>query len=278
MQQGRTNTDQTPPETTMVRKAFIDLQEFEKIKAVAEYFVTAKALPKWIDNAGKLVMIMQAGRDLGLSVTQSMSGLAIINGIVTVYGGVAATLMKRAGYRWTVGPMVNCPDGDKKDVMRQLKIWHIDSPETVANIEYRRSEATRAWLVTKDVWKTYPDTMMYRKLLAKARKEFCPEVCDGTPMYEDYIDMTAWDIPNDWKDTDSLASKIESCTTVEELEEYSKEVSKAKSKDMIALYSAKKRVLSSKSQDAITIDSEEDSTNIGEQATDVWDLPTEDTL
>lgn len=50
-------------------------------------------------------MLLQAGRDLGLTVTQSMSGLAMINGIVTAYGTVSASMMKRAGYRWTVEPM-----------------------------------------------------------------------------------------------------------------------------------------------------------------------------
>ena len=43
-------------------------------------------------------MLLQAGRDIGLSVTQTMSGLAIINGVVTVFGMVGATMIRRAGY------------------------------------------------------------------------------------------------------------------------------------------------------------------------------------
>lgn len=45
-------------------KQFIDLEQFEKIKTFAQYFVDQKALPKGVDNAGKLVMLLQAGRDL----------------------------------------------------------------------------------------------------------------------------------------------------------------------------------------------------------------------
>lgn len=78
-------------------------------------------------------MIMQAGRDLGLSVTQAMSGLAIINGVVTAYGAVAAVLMKRAGRNWTV-ETTEQKMGKKKDekgvekegvqdLIKRIKIW-----------------------------------------------------------------------------------------------------------------------------------------------------------
>lgn len=270
-----------PGQKNLVKRIFIDLEEFEKIKTVATYFVESKALPKWVDNAGKLVMIMQAGRDLGLSVTNSMSGLAIINGVITVYGWVAAMLMKRAGYMRTITPMIEefANDGARIDVVRKLTIWHKDRKDHVAELEYRRSDATRAGLTTKwDVRKNYPDTMMYRKLLAKARKEFCPEVLDGTPMYEDYIETTYIQNIENTEPADSLAEKIEACVNIEELEKYSQEVAKAKSKDMIALYSAKKRVLSQEKDARPSKPSKKDATNIGEQTIDVWDLPAKDSV
>lgn len=74
------------------------------MQTYAQYLVEQKALPKGVDNAGKLVMLLQAGRDLGLSPTQCFSGLAMINGIITVFGNVGALMMKRGGYSWEVLP------------------------------------------------------------------------------------------------------------------------------------------------------------------------------
>lgn len=159
-------------------KEFINMDEFEKIQKIAQYFVDQKALPKWVDNAWKLVMVIQAWRDLGLTVTQAMSGIVLINWIVTVYGNVGALMMKRAGYDWEV------LESDSKHC--KIRIWKWEKED---HVEYNIVEAQHAWIVTSITRQKYPQEMIYWKCLARARKRICPEVLDGVAIYEDYQEL-----------------------------------------------------------------------------------------
>lgn len=164
-------------------KTFVDLAEFEKIQKVVDYFIAQKALPKWIANAGQFVMVLQAGKDLWLSMTSSMAGIALINWIITVHGTVGALVMKKTGIDWRVleSTSKHC----------EIEIWRWKDEETTRKekIKYTIEEAQNAWLLSKDNRKNYPKDMLYRKCLARARKIFCPEVLDWVAIYEDYQDI-----------------------------------------------------------------------------------------
>lgn len=68
------------------------------LTTLSEKLHKSKALPAQLDNPEKVFMVLLTGRDLGLSPTQSLNGLYIVNGKVSIYGETAALLMKRAGY------------------------------------------------------------------------------------------------------------------------------------------------------------------------------------
>lgn len=164
-------------------KQFIDLEWFEKIKTMAEYFVSSNALPKGIDNAWKLVMVLQAWKDLWLTVTQSMAGIALINGVVTVFGNIGALIMKRAWYDWKVI--------ESTSKVCKIKIWKWESEEKATKIDevmYDYEEAKFAWII-KWPWLQYPQEMIYWKCIARARKRVCPEVMDWYAIYEDYQEI-----------------------------------------------------------------------------------------
>lgn len=298
---------------TIVRPEFLNMDDFGKMQQVANYFAEAKAFPKWVDNAGKLVMIMQAGRDLGLTVTQSMSGLAIINGIVTVYGSVAAVLMKRAGRDWEVMPTEKTKIKEKdaagkevektKDLIKTIKIWkweRVSGKET--SVSYSYSEAVTAGVSNNDTWKKYTDDMLYRKCLARARKQVCPEVLDGVALYEDYKDMESSSgysvdanlntnpIVVDGEVIDAsvpLDVRIDNTKSMDELTALLDEVRKSQDPKMVSKYAKQSKILQStviandNTNDNNTTDGEnsnEDATNIGEQTIDVWQMPETNTI
>ena len=73
----------------------------------------------------------------------------------------------------------------------KIKIWKWESEEKaikVDEVEYSFEEAKFAWIV-KWPWLAYPQEMIYRKCLARARKRICPEVLDWYAIYEDYQEM-----------------------------------------------------------------------------------------
>ena len=171
-------------------KQFIDVEGFEQIKTVADYFVEQKALPKWIANAGQLVMLMQAWKDLWLSITQSMAGLVMINGVITVYGNVWALLMKKAWYDWRVEESTS-----KKC---RIKIWKWEKESEAIKtdeVEYTMEEAEHAGIAWSAIWTKYPQEMVYWKCIARARKRICPEALSGYSIYEDYQEIEKPIIP-----------------------------------------------------------------------------------
>lgn len=164
-------------------KQFIDLDWFEKIKTIAEYFVQSNALPKGVDNAWKLVMVLQAGKDLWLSVTQSMAGIALINWVVTVFGNVWALMMKRAWYDWRV------IESTSKICKIKIRKWESEDKATKTDeVQYSYEEAKFAWIIK---WPrlSYPQEMLYWKCLARARKRVCPEILEWIAIYEDYQEI-----------------------------------------------------------------------------------------
>lgn len=272
----------------IVRPEFLNMDDFGKMQQVANYFADAKAFPKGVDNAGKLVMIMQAGRDLGLTVTQSMSGLAIINGIVTVYGSVAAVLMKRAGRDWEVIPTEKIKVKEKdaagkdvektKDLIKTIKIWRGERVEgKEISVSYSYSEAVTAGVSNNDTWKKYTDDMLYRKCLARARKQVCPEVLDGVALYEDYKDMENSNgytvdanvnpIVVDGEVLDAsvpLEIRIDNTKSMDELTALLDEVRKSQDPKMVSKYAKQSKLL--QSQNVIDDNTTDDNTNAGEIA------------
>lgn len=278
--------------STIVRQEFVNMDDFEKMIKVADYFCEAQALPKWVDNAWKLVMVLQGGRDLGLSVTQSMSGLAMINGIITVYWSVAAVMMKRAWRDRDISPTedvtekkkVKIKKWDKEveeektiltDKIKTLTIWNKSEPERKREIVYKLSEAEKAWLTTKDIRQNYTDDMMYRKCLARARKYVCPEVLDWYAIYEDYQDIESngkkskSNAPALTASWDNLSDQIANAESIEQLDLLIDDIRKSKSKTLVAEYAKKKKELEN-------LTDETDADTIEIQDTDWESLPTDE--
>lgn len=254
-------------------KPFIDLEQFEKIKKFAQYFVDQKALPKGVDNAGKLVMLLQAGRDLWLSVTQTMSWLAIINGVVTVFGTVGATMIRRAGYDWKI----------LESTATVCKISISKEWREAMEVQYLMEEAKHAGLTNSVTWQKYPQEMLFWKVLARARKRYCPEVMDWVALYEDYQELEK---PENVQVIDSdqvespLLEKINACQNVEELESLKGEIATSKDNTLIKSYAKKQVELKNKPLE--TTQPADDTTNswesetqadalvVGEQDEAVW--------
>ena len=159
-----------------------NFEMYNNFKIVAKDFWESKAIPKWIQNAEQLCMVLQAWYDLGLNITQSLSWLYIVNWIVTVYGTMAWLLMKKAWYDWEVL--------ESTSKLCRIEIWKIWSDKK-SQIEYIIEEAQFAWLL--DWWmgirRKYPKDMLFWKCLSRARKTFCPDALWWMPVYEDYQEI-----------------------------------------------------------------------------------------
>ena len=65
---------------------------------VAELMVRSGAFPKQIKNAPQAWVMIKAGEEIGLSPMQSVKGLNIINGVVSVWGSTMISILTKRKY------------------------------------------------------------------------------------------------------------------------------------------------------------------------------------
>lgn len=77
---------------------FIDPIVYAQMKQVATDFIESRAVPKGIENAAQLIMIFQAGYEMGMKPVEAMNGLYIVNGKVTPWGAAVLRQMRKHGW------------------------------------------------------------------------------------------------------------------------------------------------------------------------------------
>lgn len=83
-----------------VQTTFMNPSVWTQIRAMGKVFFEGKALPSSIANEPQLVMVLQAGFEMGMAPVESLKSLYIVNGSVNVYG--AATVRRLREHGWLV--------------------------------------------------------------------------------------------------------------------------------------------------------------------------------
>ncbi len=122
-------------------------------------------------NANAAYVIMQTGRELGLSSMQSLRGIFVVDGKPVLSADLLVAVVLNSG---------------------KCEAWHtIESSATKCVIETRRvgsparrhewtsEDAARAGLTFKDNWKKYPSAMLRHRCAADLAREVYPDVCLG---------------------------------------------------------------------------------------------------
>jgi hypothetical protein len=155
---------------------FIDKDQLATMREFVDYLKTNSALPA-NENAGQVMMKLQAAKDMGLTPTQALTGIAFVNGKLAVFGAAAASLMVKHGYNLAWG---KC--SATTATLKVSKEGRGEHSET-----FTIDDAKKAGLAGKaGPWTLYTRDMLRWKALARARNFFCPEVGGGLPIKEDY--------------------------------------------------------------------------------------------
>jgi len=155
---------------------FIDKDQLATMREFVDYLKTNAALPA-NENAGQVMMKLQAAKDMGLTPTQALTGIAFVNGKLAVFGAAAASLMVKHGY--------NLAWGECTALTATLKVSKEGRGEHSET--FTIDDAKKAGLAGKaGPWSLYTRDMLRWKALARARNFFCPEVGGGLPIKEDY--------------------------------------------------------------------------------------------
>ncbi len=168
----------------------IDFTDGRALYAFAKMAVRSGLVPKAIDSAQKVCMIVLAGRELGVGPMQALQSISAINGHTAPYGDLVthridiSPVIKDREEWWEVGgdPVVRMPiiQGKDDDVCAVCKLTYqrpgMDKPAT-QEYAYHLGHAIRAGLFPgreDSSWFKYPGEMLMRR--ARSR---CGQMVDG---------------------------------------------------------------------------------------------------
>jgi hypothetical protein len=88
-----------------ITTSFFNPVIWEQMKGMANTFFSSKAVPKYIENAAQMVIVLQAGLELGLKPVEAMNSLYLVNGSVNLWGKAITRQLRRYGYSMKYEPI-----------------------------------------------------------------------------------------------------------------------------------------------------------------------------
>lgn len=142
----------------------MDLGDLAKAVADSGYFGDSR-------KTQQAVVKILAGQELGIGPIQSMMGLFIVEGRVTVSASLASALLVRAGkYRYRV----------RKHTHEVCAIEFFEGEESLGTSEFTIEDAKRATLVKeRSNWVKWPKNMLFARALTNGIRWYAPDALAG---------------------------------------------------------------------------------------------------
>ena len=149
---------------------------------------------KNVTSVAQAVVKMEMGKSLGVSPVEAMQYLHIFTtgadrtSIQLGYPLVGALIQRSGKYHFEVR--------ERTDTVCEIDFHRIlagGETKKIGTSRFTIEKARAAGLVNKDVWKAYPDVMLYARALTHGAKAFCPEILGGAGVAADapYIEGEA---------------------------------------------------------------------------------------
>lgn len=84
-----------------VSTTYMNPNTWTQIRTMAKVFHEGKALPSCIQNEAQLIMVMQAGFEMGMKPVECLKSLYIVKGTINVYGAAVVRRLREHGWRVT---------------------------------------------------------------------------------------------------------------------------------------------------------------------------------
>jgi len=128
-----------------------------------------------LKSAEQALVKITAGREFGVGPWASVSQIHIVQGKPTLGANLLAALVKRSGrYNYTVTRM--------DDEACEIQVTDANEP-CGPPVGYTMADAKKADLAGKDIWKKYPQDMLFARAITRAVRRYCPDVTAGIPAY-----------------------------------------------------------------------------------------------
>lgn len=188
-----TSTDlATTPRPAAIAPALISDAEIDRTYRVAKALAMSNFF-KDAKQAEQAFAKILLGRDLGLSPTQAMIGIHIVEGKPEMSANLQAQRVRE--YRGAEGQRYDYKVVEHTDKVCKLAFRRKEADgdwEDLGVETFTIEDAARAGLAGKQVWKAYTRNMLFARCLSNGVAFHCPEVMGGHRVYhEGEIETTA---------------------------------------------------------------------------------------
>jgi len=166
----------SPAPVNQVFAKFPTKEEWETMNIVAQTLKQGGVMPNSIDTLPKMVVALQAGKEIGLSPIESMNSLYFVNGKIAMYGEAVPNQLVRAGHRIKWG---KCDE--KQAEVTVIRGDTGDSMTTKLTME----QAEKRGYTKNNVWQRFPENMLKWRALSMTAKFIAPDAMKGIGIKED---------------------------------------------------------------------------------------------
>lgn len=162
---------------------------FEEANTLAITLSESTLVPKDFQRQpGNVMIAMQMGRDVGLSATQALQSIAVINGRPCLWGdAVIAIIKNHSKYEW----MKESYDEETHTATCEMKRKGEKYPVVKT---FSWADADLAGLTTRDTYKKYPKRMLQMRARSWAARDCFPDALKGLSVAEEMQDADLIDM------------------------------------------------------------------------------------
>lgn len=164
----------TAIQTNLEPKSLDDLIKY------AQLIANSKFVPSSFDRKPENVIVaVQLGVSVGLSVAQSLQHIAIINGKPSLYGdAMLALCCKSDAFEW-IDEQIENEDKNQQEWIAVCKVKRKGYPKAIVS-KFSWKQAEIAGLVKKiGPWQTYPERMLKFRARGFALRDAFPDLLNG---------------------------------------------------------------------------------------------------
>lgn len=171
-----TQHENKPAPVGQVFSNFPSKEEWSTMQMVAQTLKQGGVLPRGIDTVQKMVVVLQAGREIGLAPMEALNSLYFVNGKVAMYGEAVPNQVMRAGHRIKWG---------KCDATQaEVTITRGDTGDHMTT-KFTMKEAEERGYTANAIYKKYPENMLKWRALSMTAKFIAPDALRGIGIKED---------------------------------------------------------------------------------------------
>ena len=150
---------------------------------LADVFKNSGMFPDCKTQAQGVVKIL-AGRELGLTPFQSMSGIYLVNGRLALQSNVMSGLVRKSKrYDFQVVKI-----DDEGCTIDFFDISDKESKVKLGTSSFGKTDAAKSGKINSETYKAYPRNMYYARALANGARWYCPDAIMGYHSLEEMQD------------------------------------------------------------------------------------------